>query len=401
MPILFELQKNFDVDILTPRRTKNDPLREEYMGFHVFRYDPVFSFRQAQYTLGVLALQDRRQIKAITKGKLYLKRLMHGILQAFPHPERWITDTQIPWPAAVEQYLRQRRGVYEIFFSYGPTPIQIAFASFARTGYFAADHMRWYVLQFDPYATYIGNRKIAPYLVQREMQVYQEANHVFLSTEMYRENQTNFFAAVSHKMSPLGYVNLHPHEEEPFAFDHTDGKINCVFTGSLIDMTVRNPEYFYRFVKACGPKYIFHMVCYKMDTQNKKLKETLIGRRENILWYERMTPKDCFCMMKGADILVNIANRSANQTPSKIFDYISTGKPIVNFYCLQNDSSMFYLQRYPAVLQIFETMEIKSAVHLFEDFCKKAKDIPYAEIESLYSDMQIQNAMKNLYPYLK
>lgn len=403
MPVLFELQKNFDVDILTPKRAKKDLLREEYMGFHILRYDPVFSFRRMQYTLGVLALQDRDQIRAASKGKYCLRHFIHDILQMGKKKtkERWITNTEIPCQPAVEQYFHQHRGIYETFFSYGPIPTQLGIVSLARKGYFTENHLRWYVLHFDPYATYIGNKKIAPYLMQQEMQIYQEADHVFLTREMYRENQTNFFSAFHHKMSPLGYMNLCPHEEEPFVFDRTEGKINCVFTGSLIDMTIRNPEYFYRFVNACGSKYIFHMVCYAMDTQNKKLKELLTGNQANILWYGRTPLKDCFRMMKGADVLINIANRSANQTPSKIFDYISTGKSIVNFCHLQNDSSMIYLQRYPAALHIFETMEIKQAVHLFENFCKKMKDIPYAEIESLYADMQIKSAVKNLYSYPK
>lgn len=403
MPILFELQKNFIVDILTMRWSKTDPLKEEYMGFHISRYEPVRSFRQTRYTLGILALQDRRHIKAATPGKLYLKRFLHGLLQMCPKQimKRWITETKIPCQPAVEQYLRQHQGAYEIFFSYGPIPVQLGIVSLACSRYFAVNHLRWYILQFDPYAAYIGNKKIASYLMKRERQVYQQADHVFLSNELYQENQTNFFSDLQHKMSPLGYVNLRPHEEEPFVFEHAKEKINCVFTGSLMDMAIRNPAYFYAFAKACGPKYVFHMVCYAMDTQNKKLKELLTGNQANILWYGRTPLKDCFRMMKGADVLINIANRSANQTPSKIFDYISTGKPIVNFCHLQNDSSMIYLQRYPAALHIFETMEIKQAVHLFENFCKKMKDIPYAEIESLYADMQIKSAVKNLYPYLK
>lgn len=403
MPILFELQKNFIVDILTMRWSKTDPLKEEYRGFHISRYEPVRSFRQTRYTLGILALQDRRQIKAATTGKLYLKRFLHDLLQMCPKQimKRWITETKIPWQPGVEQYLRQHQGVYEIFFSYGPIPIQLGIVSLACSGYFAANHLRWYVLQFDPYAAYIGNKKIASYLIKGERQVYQQADHVFLSNELYQENQTNFFSDFQHKMSPLGYMNLHPHEEEPVVFKHAKEKINCVFTGSLMDMSIRNPAYFYAFAKACGPKYVFHMVCYAMDTENRKLKERETGKQANILWYDRMPPKDCFEMMKGADILVNIANRSANQTPSKIFDYISMGKPIVNFYCLEKDSSLLYLRRYPSVLHISETMDIIQAFHLFEDFCKKAKNISYEEVKRLYADMQIQNAIKNLYPYLQ
>ncbi len=37
-------------------------------------------------------------------------------------------------------------------------------------------------------------------------------------------------------------------------------------------------------------------------------------------------------VLADADILVNVGNAVAEVKPSKTFEYISTGKPIVNFY---------------------------------------------------------------------
>ena len=53
-----------------------------------------------------------------------------------------------------------------------------------------------------------------------------------------------------------------------------------------------------------------------------------------------------------ADFLVNIDNTCPQQVPSKIFEYISTGKPIINFYFTEESSTIPYLKRYPLVLNI-------------------------------------------------
>ena len=65
-----------------------------------------------------------------------------------------------------------------------------------------------------------------------------------------------------------------------------------------------------------------------------------------------------------ADILVNIGNSNADFTPSKTFEYIVTGKPIVNFYYNYPDKT---LENYPNVLQI---QNFNKCIHIreLEDF---------------------------------
>jgi len=54
-----------------------------------------------------------------------------------------------------------------------------------------------------------------------------------------------------------------------------------------------------------------------------------------------------------ADILINIGNNTRYQTPSKIFSYINTGKRIINFYSIKQDTSLVYLRKYPLALNVF------------------------------------------------
>ena len=51
--------------------------------------------------------------------------------------------------------------------------------------------------------------------------------------------------------------------------------------------------------------------------------------------------------MLNSDILVNIGNATKYQLPSKLVEYVSTGKPILNITSILDDSSDAFLSSYP------------------------------------------------------
>ena len=67
---------------------------------------------------------------------------------------------------------------------------------------------------------------------------------------------------------------------------------------------------------------------------------------KNIHFLGKKRKEDIIRIYQEADILVNIGNSIDNQMPSKIFEYISTGKPILNFYkirCIFVTFRMFFI----------------------------------------------------------
>lgn len=70
-----------------------------------------------------------------------------------------------------------------------------------------------------------------------------------------------------------------------------------------------------------------------------------------------------------ANILINIDNKSIQQVPSKIFEYICTGKPIINFFFNNESHTLEYLKDYPMVLNVnvIDTPSDKAA-KLVEEF---------------------------------
>lgn len=77
-----------------------------------------------------------------------------------------------------------------------------------------------------------------------------------------------------------------------------------------------------------------------------------------------------------ANMLINIGNKIENQTPSKIFEYISTGKLICNFYFKEYDTSMHYLEKYKNSINIkVGSMDSRAAGDRIIDFIKNNEEI--------------------------
>lgn len=69
-----------------------------------------------------------------------------------------------------------------------------------------------------------------------------------------------------------------------------------------------------------------------------------------------------------ADYLLNVSDINANMTPSKIFEYMSYGKPIISTYTTDGDAAKRYLDEYPEACVIDQKEDILSNVLKLEKF---------------------------------
>lgn len=78
-----------------------------------------------------------------------------------------------------------------------------------------------------------------------------------------------------------------------------------------------------------------------------------------------------------ADFLINLGNSTSYQLPSKLVEYISTGKPIINIFTSDEDSSVKFLEKYPIALNIGGSDSSGSAKALVEFIkCYRGKVVP-------------------------
>jgi hypothetical protein len=77
-----------------------------------------------------------------------------------------------------------------------------------------------------------------------------------------------------------------------------------------------------------------------------------------------------------ADVLINIGNKTTYQLPSKLVDYMATGKPVLNLASIRDDSSADVLRDYPNSLTIVDdnftktSSDFSKLINFFENLPK-------------------------------
>ncbi|WP_078543564.1 glycosyltransferase [Litchfieldia alkalitelluris] len=147
-------------------------------------------------------------------------------------------------------------------------------------------------------------------------------------------------------------------------------KTNIVYVGS-IPCHIRNPKYSLEVFKKlnienCRLTIIGTNTCPDLI---KKAQED--SKKNEIVLIDQISHEEVISALRSADVLLNIGNNIASMVPSKIFEYMSVGKPILSFYPIENDPSIKYLEHYPLSLSVKEDWnELKDNVLKVENFIK-------------------------------
>lgn len=143
-----------------------------------------------------------------------------------------------------------------------------------------------------------------------------------------------------------------------------NNKINLVYVGS-IPHHIRNPKYLLEVfnllsIENCTLTLIGTNTCPEI------IREAQINSKKNrIEIIQRISHTEALNVLKNADFLINIGNNIASMVPSKIFEYMSIGKPIISTYPMDDEPSITYLDKYPNKLLLKENWD-----HLNEDAIK-------------------------------
>ncbi len=158
-------------------------------------------------------------------------------------------------------------------------------------------------------------------------------------------------------------------------------EINIVYAGTLSE-EYRDP-------------HIFFEVLDEVKIE-KKIKLEIYGKNNFINSYISLKNRKDFIINKGeinhneilekykkANFLLSIGNKGTKQVPSKIFEYMSLGKPIIHFYFEENDSSLEYLKKYPYTIFLKANEEIEKLKEELENKLTSfdTKLVKYEEIK--------------------
>ena len=357
------LADRYEADLVTVR-TPGDTDREEDKGkFRVIRV-PAYSFHRGKCTGRVTPFVFGRMVTEKIRGKM-------------THDETRMLE---------RLYEREiRRAVstvsYDAIISFSAPFLPHGCASrlAGETG------IPWTAVCLDPY---FSHRIFGPEGLEerkkREETVMENAARVLITYPTDRD-YLRAGVAFRDKIRGIEMPGIVPRVQEPAGAGTGSGPVRCSFFGSMY-REIRDPRQAIALFSAAGEGIEARFAGRIVD-----------GTKEEFF------PEGCPCRYLGelagetlageyadAEVLVNIGNSVDNQMPSKIFEYISTGKPIINIFKSADCPTLKYLGRYPLVLNIHEA-EIRKdpagCVSRVQAFCRehRGERVPAEETKRLYA----------------
>ncbi len=235
-----------------------------------------------------------------------------------------------------------------------------------------------------------------------ERQMCEHADAIITTPILLEEMQANLAYAQRGKITAMEFPNISTRSRTYPTRSTSGTSYTCVFAGAIYQQA-RNPSYTFKLFAALkNRKVCLHMVGVERQiAAGVAEKGTLL---ENAQFYGIVPLEEAQRHMEEADILVNIGNSMMNQVPSKIFEYISMGKPIVNICTSHECPTLPYLKKYPYVLNLFECdHNFDEQVQKLEDFIVEnaGKSVSAVYIMKTYETCTAQYCAKQMLDIIK
>lgn len=267
-------------------------------------------------------------------------------------------------------------------------PHYTAFAAArANTGAVKAAYM------VDPYTAAATMRHISSR--RRERALYRQLDVAFITDVMAERDL--YPTRYTDKAFALHFPGIRRPRLAPAADDVRlpGGGVNCLFVGNLY-LDIRDPAFAMELFSRLPARYRLVLVGAGYTQFPPALRhrwEQQLGSR--LVVHPPVSQAAAFNAMQRADVLVSIGNSDASQLPSKVFDYLSCGHPILNLCKLENCPTLPFLRDYPLAITLREyrrdgappvptAEQVERTTAFLEE--KLGQRIPYEELEPLYRD---------------
>ena len=250
--------------------------------------------------------------------------------------------------------------------------------------------IKWFPVCFDPHAynvSYSEDFRIK--LVFEETVLYDRAQRIFMLTQ----SENDYKDSVFHEK--IVFFDIPLNNVLYKIKNKNNNSIVLTYVGNFY-REIRNPDRMLKILAQLKNDAVIYLIGDFSGWGNELSDylgkwNSIFGDKLHIIGrLDRAIAKD---YIEQSDILINIGNKTDNQCPSKVLDYISTGKPIIHFKQIDNCSSMIYLEKYPLLLTIGPNDDTNNAADKIRVFIQnnRGKMAPNALIEKLYEKNLLPN----------
>lgn len=179
--------------------------------------------------------------------------------------------------------------------------------------------------------------------ISLERSMLEESRAVF-HVDNWSDHIAEAFPSFTEKCKCIEHPLLLVDPEAGAGKKSVNEKIHAVYMG-VVDTKIRNPEKALEIIDRINDSNIvFDFYAYGSA---QDILERYSKKNQQIVFCGKVDSETADKRRNGADILVSIGNSDYSQTPSKLIEYIATGKPILHFAKDMDDPAVKLLNKYP------------------------------------------------------
>lgn len=214
-----------------------------------------------------------------------------------------------------------------------------------------------------------------------ENYVLSNAKHI-LYTKSWEKHIKKYFNQFEYKTTYIEHPLIINNQN--FCRKRQINKKTILYAGSFIPNYVE-PHYFIQLINELEDKRNIFNLKFYVNESSISLIEKLLINKTNILIHGWISKERLEKEISDADIFVNISEKNGEQISSKIFKYISTGKPIINIYYKNDDVNLVYLKKYRNILLLNANDSITKNKNMLIKFIQENSTVvPYDVIKQQF-----------------
>lgn len=253
---------------------------------------------------------------------------------------------------------------------------------------------RWFTYIVDPYADNQLLRSDIAGRVKEETEVFERCSEIFTVKLLYDRCVHSTIRKYREKVHFVPDTFVWDRTVYNKAVEKKYGETIAFYYMGQFIKEIRNPEPLFR-IFSLLPDFcelnLYYRGCAEIVEQYSAILKERMRRNDYISDQEEYNR-----VVGSADVLISIGNMIDNQSPSKIYEYCSFGKPIIHFYSNENDIVLKNFERYPLMKFIDYHTDSEEAAREILRFSKEnvGKKVTYSEIQEIFSDYTLDYVIK-------
>lgn len=373
--LLSELQNDYCIDLITAKETDQYADHEIINGVNVYRV-PTYGLKKSR------RLKKREKLIADRSPFAFFYRLYNLVvseLEILLHRD----FRYMPFGYVKGLYYREsKRKHYDAIVTLShPFYIQMFMTKLDKK------KARWTAIMTDPHADNIGvaerprERKDN---TDQEYALLKKCDVVITQKEIIDSIHYSPLKEYLYKVHVLPLPILR-FRDTVSSTKKPDGKIHIVFAGRFY-YDARNPEKMLRIFNSMNTDIV-------LDLYSNGCEDIVEKYRSDAIISHGMVDNDTLeNVYMNADLLLNIGNSTETQVPSKVLEYISWRKPIINLITIDNDTSVSFFEEYSLSITLrINDLEYENVAKSIIEFSKKhfRETVPLDYIREVYKEYTI------------